>query len=346
MATNAKLEKRLQIAEQMCEAQKLKLKQQADAFRGARSASTKLKAAAAAVTHVQRQKFQKKSLNIKPCKLPGKRDHTPQFMAGVRFLRASCLLSNQKASLALHLAHQIFTGEDPTKELGTSVSPSAITKWNVLLGEVDKQLLREVLTTTTSDIHVFADDSNKRGEDRHMVGVHTWSEEKQQPVTYVLANTLVASGSGKNQAMTDHNVLQNVYGVANISIVVGDNASTQSGSKKGHAVELAALFKCETTFVGCYPHILNIALRNGMVQAFGLRGTMQSFNMFQLHYKVGYVHHGKPTYYKSLYVSEKILSTPPPLPQEFVETQWSYIYDSLRWWRRYSLSRIKLGHKI
>ena len=45
-------------------------------------------------------------------------------------------------------------------------------------------------------------------------------------------------------------------------------------------------------------------------------------------------------------VSLAILSTPPPLPQEFVETRWSYIYEALTWWRRYGQSCVKLGHKI
>eukprot|EP00117_Sycon_ciliatum_P004032 scpid49087/ scgid3730/ len=168
--------------------------------------------------------------------------------------------------------------QEPRKDLGTCMAPTTISEWNVLLGEVDKQVLREELQSSTSDVNVFADDSNKRGEDRHIVDIHTWSEKNKQPVTYVLANTLVASRSGKNQANTDYHVLKEIYGVSSVSIVVGGNASTQSGGKKGHGFELGALFNKETTFVGCYPYILNIALRNGMVEAFGLRGTMTSFN--------------------------------------------------------------------
>eukprot|EP00117_Sycon_ciliatum_P050406 scpid42453/ scgid3730/ len=51
-------------------------------------------------------------------------------------------------------------------------------------------------------------------------------------------------------------------------------------------------------------------------------------------------------YYKSLYFSEKILSSPPPLPQEFVETRWSYIHASLTWWNKYGHACVKLGHKV
>ena len=104
--------------------------------------------------------------------------------------------------------------------------------------------------------------------------------------------------------------------------MVGDNASTQSDARKGRAVELGKQFDAATAaFIGCYPHIINIALRNSMTYMFGHRGSMSSFILFQLHYKIGYLHHQKPMYYKSLYVSGKILSKPPPLPQEFVKTR-------------------------
>lgn len=154
------------------------------------------------------------------------------------------------------------------------------------------------------------------------------------------------AGSGANQAAVDAQVLKDIYGVDDICGVVGDNASTQSGARKGHAVELGALFKTDTVFIGCYPHILNIALRNAMVDGFGQRGTMTSFNLFQLHYKTGYVHHQRPTYYKALYVSEGILARPPPLPQEFVETRWSYIHESLEWWTRYGKACVQLGKRM
>ena len=179
-----------------------------------------------------------------------------------------------------------------------------------------------------------------------MVGVHTWCDKNGGPVGYVLANTLVQSGSGANQAAVDEHVLREIYGISGVCGVVGDNASTQSGNKKGHAAELGSRFKSNTVFIPCYPHILNIALRNAMVEGFGQRGGMLSFNLFQLHYKVGYVHHQRPTYYKSLCVSEGILPTAPPLPQEFVETRWTYIHASLQWWSKYGKSCVKLGQRI
>ena len=111
--------------------------------------------------------------------------------------------------------------------------------------------------------------------------------------------------------------------------------------------EILSLIGCIVYMgINSYPTLEQHWSSKRMVQVFGLRGTLQSFNRFQLHYTVGYVHHGKPSYYKSLYVSEKILSTPPPLPQEFVGTWWSYIYGALTWWRRYGQSCVKLGHKI
>ena len=42
------------------------------------------------------------------------------------------------------------------------------------------------------------------------------------PVGYVLADTLVASGCGEDQAKTDHHVLSNVYGIEKIYGVVRD----------------------------------------------------------------------------------------------------------------------------
>ena len=211
---------------------------------------------------------------------------------------------------------------------------------------MDKAILHDTLSTSPYDVAVFADDSNKKGEDRHMVGIHTWSSKHNCPVGYLLADTLVTSGKGEDQAKTDHHVLKNIYGIQSICGVVGDNASTQSGGKKGQAVELGALFKRKTVFIGCYPHILNIALRAGMTEGFGHRGQMSSFNLFQLHYKIGYVHHQKPSYYKSLYVSEKILSKPPPLPQEFVETRWTYIHENLTWYAKYGDACLKLGQRV
>lgn len=153
-----------------------------------------------------------------------------------------------------------------------------------------------------------------------MVGVHTWSDRTNGPIAYVLANTIVASGSGKDQANADFHITHDVYGIKSITAVVGGNSSTQSGPIKGHAVELGRMFSAKTVFAGCYPHILNIASRNAMREGLG---TMMDFNLFQLHYKIGYIHHQKPSYYEALYVSEGIFARVPPLIQEFVETRWS-----------------------
>ncbi|XP_065178845.1 uncharacterized protein LOC135809422 [Sycon ciliatum] len=282
-----------------------------------------------------------------PCiisaKTQGSNAHCPRFMAQMRFLKIACILSNQKAALAIHLSHHVLTGQAPCSHLGTTCSPSSLAKWNLLLGEVDKAILRDTLSSTPYDIAVFADDSNKKGEDRHMVGVHTWSAKRNCPAGYLLADTLVASGRGADQAKADHHILKNVYGIRTVCGVVGDNASTQSGDKKGHAVALGGLFKNKTHFIGCYPHVLNIALKTAMVDGFGHRGPMASFNMCQMQYKIAYLHHQKPTYYKSLYVSLKILAKPPPLPQEFIDTRWSYIHENLKWFQKYGTACIQLG---
>ena len=63
-------------------------------------------------------------------------------------------------------------------------------------------------------------------------------------------NTIVATGSGKDQAQVDYHITHEVYGVKAVSAVVGDNASTQSGATKSHAVELVKLFAVRTVFVG------------------------------------------------------------------------------------------------
>eukprot|EP00117_Sycon_ciliatum_P005381 scpid48283/ scgid9350/ len=344
-ARNSTMQNLLLSAEQKLERQKERIKKQANALRGARSAATKHKR--------ERHEIEKRIPDTKPiCIRSSLMDgtttstHTPDFMAQARFMKMACLLSNQKMAQALSLSHVLLTGKEPTANLGTSVSPSTIADWNVLLAEVDKALLQEKLASNVYDTHVFADDSNKRGEERHMVGIHTWCDKLQSPIAYVLANTIVASGSGQDQAQVDHHIVHDVYKVQTISAVIGDNASTQSGAKKGQAVELGRMFGNTTVFVGCYPHILNIALRNGMSEGLGQRGTMMEFNLFQLHYKVGYIHHQKPTYYKALYVSEHILPKPPPLPQEFVETRWSYIHASLKWWAKYGTACVKLGKKM
>ena len=232
-------------------------------------------------------------------------------------MKLACILSNQKSSVAVCLAHHLLTGEAPVSELGTTISPSTMAEWSVLLGEVDKALLRKKLASSSYKCHIFADDSSKHGEDHHMVSVHTWCDKNGGPVGYVLANTLVQSGSGANQAAVDEHVLRDIYGISGVCGVVGDNASTRSGNKQGHAAELGSQFKTNTVFLPCYSQVLNIALRNAMVEGFGQRGGTLSFNLFQLHYKVGYVHHQRPTYYKSLSMREFC-----QLRVRFVKSSW------------------------
>ena len=112
-------------------------------------------------------------------------------MAQVRFMKIACLLSNQKAALALHLNHHIRTGEAPHKGLGTTISPTTLAEWNLLLGEVDKSVLKDELSTIEFDIAVFADDSNKRGEDQsHGGSPLTWSKKHSCLVGYVLSQHL------------------------------------------------------------------------------------------------------------------------------------------------------------
>ena len=105
------------------------------------------------------------------------------------------------------------------------------------------------------------------GEERHIVGVHTWCQETHKPRAYVLANSIVASGSGKHQSDVDYHVVHDTFGISNVSGLVGDNASTQ----KGLIAKNSKAFGKEMFFVGCYPHILNIMLRRMAKQGLGLR---------------------------------------------------------------------------
>ena len=54
----------------------------------------------------------------------GSKEHSPTIMASVRFMKVACLLSNQKASLAMNLMHHCLTGEAPCPKLGTTTSIS------------------------------------------------------------------------------------------------------------------------------------------------------------------------------------------------------------------------------
>ncbi|KAL9964792.1 hypothetical protein ACROYT_G028477 [Oculina patagonica] len=96
-----------------------------------------------------------------------------------------------------------------------------------------KLTLRKKFARSEYDFHVWSDDSNKGGEERHIVGVHTWCPEMNKPRAYVLGNSLTASGSGKHQSDVDYHVVHNEYGITNVSGLVGDNASTQKGKANG-----------------------------------------------------------------------------------------------------------------
>ena len=51
------------------------------------------------------------------------------------------------------------------------------------------------------DFHLWSDDSFKGGEERHVVGVHTWCPIESKPRGYVLGNSLTASGSENTSLM-------------------------------------------------------------------------------------------------------------------------------------------------
>ena len=93
------------------------------------------------------------------------------------------------------------------------------------------------------------------------MGVHTCCQETDKPRAYVLANSIVASGSGKHQSEVDFHVVHETFGISNVSGLVGDNASTQRGKSNGLITNNSKLFSREMFFVGCYTHILNIMLR-------------------------------------------------------------------------------------
>ena len=54
----------------------------------------------------------------------GGNEHSPTIMASVRIMKVACLLSSQKASLAMNLMHHCLTGEAPCPKLGTTTSIS------------------------------------------------------------------------------------------------------------------------------------------------------------------------------------------------------------------------------
>ena len=92
-------------------------------------------------------------------------------------------------------------------------SPSTLSIWNNILGEADRINLRNRFSASKSDFHLWADDSNKGGNDRHVVGFHTWNNEAEKPEGLILGYSLVGSGSGKDQAEADFRVISKQFGI-------------------------------------------------------------------------------------------------------------------------------------
>ena len=97
-------------------------------------------------------------------------------MAKVRFLQHTCMLPFQKTSL-------LFFGRSPLPDC--IPSPSTLSTWNNILAEADKIDLRSRFSASKSDFHLWADGSNKGGDDRHVVGVHTWNNENKKLGGYI-----------------------------------------------------------------------------------------------------------------------------------------------------------------
>ena len=247
----------------------------------------------------------------------------------------------QKTPVALHLIFNIlFNCSPPTNFI---VSPTTLSDWNVLLGEADKLILRKRFSNSKYDFHLWSDDSHKGGEERHIVGVHTWCPLESKSRAYVLANSLTASGSGKHQSDVDYHVVKNEYDITNVSGLVGDNASTQKGKVNGLLANNARIFGKEMFFVGCYPHVLNIMLRRMCQAGFGAKGDMSNPHVLQLLYKISWLHHERPSQYKVMYVSLGILSKEPPLPQTFIDTRWTYYHETLQWYLKYGKACLQLA---
>ena len=265
-------------------------------------------------------------------------------MAKARFMQHTCMLSFQKASMAIDLCFNLFFGCNPPTQFVPS--PSTLAIWNNILGEVDKINLRTRFAASRYDFHLWADDSNKGGNERHVVGVHTWNSESQKPEGYILGYSLLSSGSGRDQAKADYHIIRKQFGITNVAGMVGDNAKTQTGHKSGLVKQNSILFDKELFIVGCYPHVLNITIRRCCQAGFGSKGDMDNAHICQLHYKIAWVHHERPNFYKSMYVVLKILDKEPPLPQMWVETRWEYLHQHLEWYSKSGSSCLALARKM
>ena len=120
-------------------------------------------------------------------------------MAEARFMQHTYMLSFQKASLATDLCFNFrFFGCNPPTQFVPFPLLVTLPKNNTL-GEVDKINLRTRSAASQYDFHLWADDFNKGGNERHAVRVpHTRNSESQKPEGYILGYSLLSSGSGRD----------------------------------------------------------------------------------------------------------------------------------------------------
>ena len=53
-----------------------------------------------------------------------------------------------------------------------------------------------------------------------------------------------------------------------------------------------------------------------------------------------------PSQYKAMHVSLGILSKEPPLPKSFIDTRWTYYYETLQWYFKYGKACLQLAERI
>ena len=70
---------------------------------------------------------------------------------------------------------------------------------------------------------------------------------------------------------------------------------------------------------------------------------MNNNHVLQLLYKISWLHHERPSQYN---VSLGILSKEPPLPQSFIDTRWTYYYETLPWYFKYGKACLQLAECI
>ena len=119
--------------------------------------------------------------------------------------------------------------------------------------------MRESLKDSPYEAHIRAEDANKGGSDRHVAGIHTWNKLTEKPEAYVLGYSLISSGSGKDQAKAEFHVISKQFGVTNVGAMIGDNAKTQTGNKRGLVKMNSQLFDNKMFSMGCYPLSLTLS---------------------------------------------------------------------------------------